>query len=107
MTRLHTHVLNIPWIMDDVFLCSPVPNEQFTNFPFRRGVCTWIHHALGMGSLAKARTALGSERRTASPARPLHLDYGPRAAVSAYLTQAQRRTGSRGGGWSRDGCSVD
>jgi hypothetical protein len=31
MTRLHAHVLNIPWIMDAVFLCSPVPNEQFTN----------------------------------------------------------------------------
>ncbi len=31
MTRLQSHVLNIPWIMDDVFLCSPVPNEQFTN----------------------------------------------------------------------------
>ena len=31
MTSLHAHVLNIPWIMDDVFLCSPVPNEQFTN----------------------------------------------------------------------------
>jgi hypothetical protein len=27
-------VLNIPWnpwIMDDVFLCSPVPNQQSTN----------------------------------------------------------------------------
>ena len=27
-TRLHTHVLNIPWIMDDEFLCS---GEQYTN----------------------------------------------------------------------------
>jgi hypothetical protein len=91
MTRLQSesHVLNIPshtCSMDGVFLCSPVPNEQFTNvwggppdwvvlqegdcespqaagisryapdFPFRRGVCTWIHHALGMGNLANART---------------------------------------------------
>ena len=31
MTHLHAHVLNIHWTMDDVFLCSPVPNEQFTN----------------------------------------------------------------------------
>ncbi len=31
MTSLQSHVLNIPWIMDDVFLCSPVPNKQFTN----------------------------------------------------------------------------
>jgi hypothetical protein len=31
MTSLQSHVLNIPWIMDDVFLCSPVPNEQLTN----------------------------------------------------------------------------
>jgi hypothetical protein len=31
MSRLHAHVLNIPWNEDDVFLCSPVPNEQFTN----------------------------------------------------------------------------
>jgi hypothetical protein len=28
MTRLHAHVLNIPWIMDDVYLCS---GEQHTN----------------------------------------------------------------------------
>jgi hypothetical protein len=93
MTRLQSHVLNIPWIMDAVFLCSPVPNKQLTNkwggppdwvvpqeggsespqadikistrLPFRRGVCTGIHHALGMGSLANARTALASEIRAA------------------------------------------
>ncbi len=34
-------------------------------------VCTWIHHALEMGSLANARTALASELRAASPGPPM------------------------------------
>jgi hypothetical protein len=39
-------------------------------------VCTLIHHALGVGSLANARTALASELRAASLTRPSHLDSG-------------------------------
>jgi hypothetical protein len=60
-----------------------------------RDVCAWIHQALGVGSLANARTALASELRAASPVRPWCPDYGPRAAASAHLTRARRRTGSR------------
>jgi hypothetical protein len=64
--------------------------------PGRAGcVCTWIHHALGMGSLADARTALASELRAASLLRPWCFDYGPQAAASAHVTRARRRTGSR------------
>ena len=65
------------------------------DFPFRRGVCTWIHHAVGMGSLANARTALANELRAVSRFRPWCFDCGPQAAASAHVTRARRRTGSR------------
>jgi hypothetical protein len=69
--------------------------EEHLKFDLMLFVCTWIHHAVGMGSLANARTALASELCAASPVRPWCLDYGPRAAASAHATRARRRTGSR------------
>ncbi len=66
MTSLQSHVLNIPWIMDDVFLCSPVPNKQFTN--------EWVVLLEGALNLRRPLADIKISTRLPIPEGCLHMD---------------------------------
>jgi hypothetical protein len=70
MTRLQAHVLNIPWIMDDVFLCSLVPNEQFTNE--WGGPPDWV--VLLEGDSGSPQADIKKSTRLTIPEGCLHMD---------------------------------
>ncbi len=100
MTRLQSHVLNIPWIMDDVFLCSPVPNNQITNK--WGGPPDWV--VLLEGGCESAQADTKTSTRLPIKEGCLYMPSScigngtrlrPWPASSADLALARRRTGSR------------